>query len=464
MRLLDHLETPHTLEEIVYMCSGYKEVFDHIDVLGDHVKNLRRICVSNGFWSKYRLWYYGKGKICEGGEVKDGTPLGINEKIVNANVAGRMERAAVLDKKRKEFETYIKCFIQDPAGVNLLNADCDYEVERLCEISNEIRRRKENNRRNRLMNQQINADRQAQSFFQGDQEMVDEQQGVISLDTLFMERDQVQKDIKRIRKDIATAWARKRLEPRVPITQDVYEDMKRRNYWVHTVKASDTVWRIEKHNLMQKEKQQVPEIFYRVYRLESALDDIKQRYVDGIQQKTRQIMDKLIALVRCGKVRVAMRYNDGKNQDASFLFCKRRISNPIHRMVCSRNRGDLLVREGRPYIVNQRRKNTKKYTLDIKSVNAAFFSGKTKRIIHHFEINVDLRALIPYYAVQIKRDEFKPKRLWNSTLQHYETSPDLDSIVVDDFPAPTNGQTYWKKLRTQLMGTYGDAYYAYFTY
>ena len=45
MRLLDHLETPRTLEEIVYMCSGYKEVFDHIDVLGDHVKNLRRICV-----------------------------------------------------------------------------------------------------------------------------------------------------------------------------------------------------------------------------------------------------------------------------------------------------------------------------------------------------------------------------------------------------------------------------------
>ena len=150
-----------------------------------------------------------------------------------------------------------------------------------------------------------------------------------------------------------------------------------------------------------------------MYRLERAVEAIKLEHKDAIQQKTNQILQKLTTLVRIGKARVAMRYNDGKNQDALFLFCKRCIMKPIHRVMCSANRGDL--QEKQSNTLSTKDVNGVAVTLDVKSVNAAFFEGNTKRIIHHFSIHADLRALIPYYAVQIKRDEFKPKTYNNPT-------------------------------------------------
>ena len=471
MRLLDHLETPRTLEEIVYACSGFKNVFDHIDVLEDHVKNMRRICISNGFWSKYRRWYFGEGKICEGGQVKDGTPLGIYAKINNAKEAGRVERAAVLTQKCEEFEAYIDCFMQVTDATELLDPDCDEDVEDLCEKLNEIQEAKARNKQQIAYNRrrdQVDAERGGITTDGNDQRYVE------SLDGLKSDRDKLQRQIKTKKFNKAKDWARQRLQNLVDVSQEEYKDMKGRNYWsdARNVNALSNVWKFAKNERMEqldnenKDQKRVPKIFYRVYRLERAVESIKLQYKDAIQQKTNEILQKLVTLVRLGKVRVAMRYNDGKNQDALFLFCKRRIMKPIHRIMCSSNRGDLYVRDGKQYIVNQRRERKKKFTLDVKSVNAAFFEGNTKRIIHHFSMHADLRAFIPYYAVQIKRDEFKPKNRWGSTLQKYEESGYVgDNLILDgDMQVIVDEQQNWKRKHRDLMGEYGDMYYAYFTY
>lgn len=474
MRLLDHLETPRTLEEIIYACSGFKNVFDHIDVLEDHVKNMRRICISNGFWSKYRRWYFGEGKICEGGQVKDGTPLGIQAKIDNAKEAGRTERAAVLTQKRNEFEEYMDCFMQVKYATNLLDPDCDEDVEELCDKLKEIQEAKANNKQQIAYNRRQNQENAAMDMLGGNMNDMDINEGVKSLDGLKSDRDELQRQIKMKKLNKAKDWARLRLQNHVDVSQEEYKDMKSRDYWsdARNVNALSNVWKIAKHERMKQldnennDQKRVPILFYRVYRLERAVDAIKLQYKDAIQQKTNEILQKLTTLVRLGKVRVAMRYNDGKNQDALFLFCKRRIMKPIHRIMCSSNRGDLYVRDGKQYIVNQRRKRKKKFTLDVKSVNAAFFEGNTKRIIHHFSMHADLRAFIPYYAVQIKRDEFKPKNTWGSTLQKYEESGYVqDNLILDgDMQVIVDEQQNWKRKHRDLMGEYGDMYYAYFTY
>lgn len=468
MRLLDHLETPRTLEEIVYACSGFKNVFDHIDVLEDHVKNMRRICISNGFWSKYRRWYCGEGKICEGGQVKDGTPLGIYAKIDNAEEAGRTERAAVLTQKCEEFEEYIDCFMQVKNATNLLDPDCDDDVEKLCYIHNKIQKLKASNKHRVAYNRRQNQENAAMDMLGGNMNDMDINEDVQPLDVLKNERDELQRQIKTKKLNQAKAWARLRLEKTVDVSQEEYKDMKGRDYWsdARNVNALSNIWKFAKYERMKQLDNKVPKLFYRVYRLERAVEAIKLQYKDAIQQKTNEILQKLATLVRLGKVRVAMRYNDGKNQDALFLFCKRRIMNPIHRVMCSANRGDLYVRNGKQYIVNQRRKRKKKFTLDVKSVNAAFFEGNTKRIIHHFSMHADLRAFIPYYAVQIKRDEFKPKNRWGSTLQKYEESGYVgDKLILDgDMEIVVDEQQNWKKIHKDLMKKYGDMYYAYFTY
>ena len=130
--------------------------------------------------------------------------------------------------------------------------------------------------------------------------------------------------------------------------------------WKSYVKKSPENLIQKREEVMPKEAQppfRVYKSFEDLYRMHKALEEIKEKHKVGVQERTRKIVNALKELVERGIIRVAMEFMENRNNNnALFLFCKRRIMQPIH--VVNRSmmrRGDLFVDGGVWKLVNQRR-------------------------------------------------------------------------------------------------------------
>ena len=231
--------------------------------------------------------------------------------------------------------------------------------------------------------------------------------------------------------------------------------------WKSYVKKSPENLIQKREEVMPKEAQppfRVYKSFEDLYRMHKALEEIKEKHKVGVQKRTEKIVEVLKELVERGIIRVAMEFMENRNNNnALFLFCKRRIMQPIHVVNPSMmRRGDLFV-EGRAWkLVNQRRC---KQRGDGTYINRDLFRGKSSRSIHNIKVTVNLLPFAPYFAAQNIRNEFKRRIRWNKPSQSYETKRGEVDGLVDTGSPVSNGNTTTNDVR-KIMG---DDYYFFFS-